>query len=691
MKNINKYVLLPVALATVCSSLIACKHTSSSVDITPNEDVHVNNNELYFEGTHNLDASDKDGYLVKNGHCDYSIVISENSSQTIKMARDEFVYLFKKATGCELNVVFDTDLTHSSNQKYISIGENNLFKSSGIVLDKLALGNDGIRIVTKDNNIYIVGGKESGTLYGVYDFMQILFHYEQFSNEVMYIDKNVTEVKMKTFDVTDIPDIPMRCHSYGFMGKGNGDYDKKMYGYRLRQDRVRNDHRMNIFKVLGDSKSDCKKSTNSNTVINYDLYHEDHPDWFSVNCSSSGYQWCYTARGNENELKALINEVALKIEFSMQVYDPANYPDLNVALIMMEDNFNTCTCPACQAAKAKYGADSGAVVVFMNRVAEIVEEWQNKPENAQYKRDDLKICFNAYNAFENSPTHYDEAKKQYIPNHPDVVMNERVGVYFAEINNLDNQQSFFCKDNEPGKAMFDGWAALTNWLELWVYETNFSNALYFYDSFAFSTQEFDNYIASRNVKLIFSQGIDNDGHTGWTGINWNTLKAYLSSKLTWDSTLNQEVLVNKWFEAMFKEAAPTMRKLFNLQRAHYNYLMDNFPNVKKLRSIYNAINKAEYYPLNTLLDFVSVVDEAKTYIEKYRTDTETYKLLSHGIEAEAVSSLYAILELHASFLTPNNKKEIVDRLNQDIIDLELSTAVVKEGGQTLSARMNTFN
>ena len=501
----RKYLLLTAALTTIAGSLVGCKNTSSTTIPDVPEDTHVNKNELYFEGTHNLNANDKDGYIVKNGQTEYQLVISENASQTIKMARDEFNYLFKIATGCELRVIFDTELTHSPNQKYISLGDNNLFKSSGIEIDKLALGNDGIRIVTKDNNIYIIGGKDSGTLYGVYDFMEMNFHYEQFSNEIMNIDKGVNDVKMKDYDVTDIPDIPMRCHSYGFMGKGNTDYDKKMYGYRLREDRVRNDHRMNIFKVLGDSKSECKKSTNSNTVINYDLYHGEHPKWFSVNCSSSGYQWCYTAQGDEEELNALINEVALKVEFSMTVYDPVNYPDLNVALIMMEDNFNTCTCPACQAAKAKYGADSGAVVVFMNRVAEIVEEWQNKEENAQYKRDDLKICFNAYNAFENSPTHWDEAKGAYVPNHEDVIMNDRVGVYFAEINNLDNQLSFFSKDNEPGKAMFDGWAALTKWLELWVYETNFANALWIlinYISMIHLRSQLNNLITILHLKTL---------------------------------------------------------------------------------------------------------------------------------------------------------------------------------------------
>lgn len=646
---------------------------------------------VYFEGnTHDLTATDTDKYMLINGATDYAIVISADASDTIKTARDEFIYFFKKATGVDLPWKIDKDLTHNDSQKYISIGENNLFNTSGLTLDKLALGLDGITIRTVGNTVYLCGGSDSGSLYSVYDFMQICFHYEQYSHKILEIDEGVRDLKLKNFAVTDIPDIPMRCHSYGFMDKGATDYDQKMFGTRMKEDRIRNDHRMPIHREYN-VKSFSKKSTNSDTVISYDLYFKDHPKWFSDACQQGQYQWCYTAHGDPDEYNAFIDEVAKKLEFSMTVYTPKAYPSTNCLLVMMEDNFNTCGCDECKRQAALYGAESGAVVKFMNKVTEKVLAWQELPENAEYKRDDLKICFNAYNAFEQSPTHYDEAIGDYVPNHADVVMNDHLGVYFAIINNLDNQQSLFANINKDGKAMIDGWTALTKWLELWVYETDFSCACYFYDSFEFSSQQFFNYIAGRGVKMLFSQGIDTNGHAGWTGICWNQLKAYLNAKLTWNSRLDETELINNWFTKMYKEAAPQMRKVFNEMRSYYKYLLEAYPNLVCLRSIYNNFTKnSEFYPLSTLQSFVNQIDAAKVYVEKYKVDPELYKNIVNEIEAQAIFPLYVMLTMHNTELTAETRAALVDRLTQSISDLALDTCVIRESGSTILATVRGY-
>lgn len=649
--------------------------------------------ELYFTGnTKDFSATDSSFDLVKNGSTNYKIVISETAGETIKTARDELIYFFEKATGITLNWLTDRDLSHTDEQYLISIGETNLFKTSGISIDKLELGNDGLIIKTVDKNVYICGGSDFGSLYGVYDFLKLNFNYEQYTHKAMYIDTEVKNLKLKNFNVKDIPDIPMRCHSYGFMGKGGSDYDEKMYGTRMRQDRVRNDHRMPIHQDFS-AGSPSAKSTNSNTVIPIATYGTEHPKWFSNNSGQGKEaQLCYTAHGDETELELLIEEVAKKIEFSMQTYDPEHYPTLNCALVMMEDNYNICSCDACIRSKEKYNADSGAVVLFFNRVAEKVLAWQDLEENAAYKREDIKICFNAYLTLEEAPAHYDETLGKYVPNAPECEMNPHVGVYFAEMDNLDNQQSFFCDFNKQGKAIFDGWAALTKWLELWVYETDFACGCYFYDSFAFSTSQFYNYIASQNVKLIFSQGIDSDGACGWTGICWNQLKAYLNSKLSWDSTLDQDVLVNNFFKNVYKDAAPTMRKLFNTMRSYYAYLMETFPELRKLRSVFTRFNtkSADYYPLATLQSFVNIVDEALLEVEKYKANKDIYEPLFREIEAQAIFPLYASLELHSSEMSPDIRNGIIDRLIYDISVLNLSSCQLKEAGETLVSAVNAY-
>lgn len=718
MKKINA-LFLPLACVTALACLSSCEgEKQPELEF----DQHI-----FYEGNiHDLSSTDLDTYMVENGACDYRIFISENASDTIKIARDEFIYFFNKATNISLSWTTDNGLEHSADQKIISIGDTSLFRTSGLEIDKLELGNDGLIIETVDNNIYLIGGSDYGSLYSVYDFMKICFNYEQYTHKTYDIDTNVRNLKLKDFSVKNIPDIPMRCHSYGFMGVSANDYDQKMFGYRMREDRIRNDHRMNIHMYnyaddadfladFGDkpesercfedltpehqaaavqkySKSGAKKSTNSDTVVNYVNNFEKHPKWFSDNSkggsagTDNGNQLCYTCHGDQDEYNALVKYVAEKFEMSMRLYTPEKYPTLNCLLLMMEDNFNTCNCASCLEASQRYGAESGAVIVFMNKVAEKVVEWQDRPENAQYKREDLRLNFNAYNAFESAPTHYDEEQGKYVPNHEDVVMNEHLGVYFAEINNLDNQKTFFDEINVSGKAMFDGWAAISPWLEFWVYETNFSSALYFYDSFAFTTQKFFNYIAASNVKMIFSQGIDTDGHCGWTGICWNQLKAYLNSKLTWDSTLDEGKLVEQWFKGVYKEAAPSMRKLFNTMRSYYGFLLSENESMNALRSIYfNYSKHPELYPLATLQSFISIVDEALTHIEKYKVSPETYSAIANEIEAQAIFPLYVIMENFYNDLTPEDKVYYSTRILNAISNLNIESCVTKESGESILA------
>ena len=111
-----------------------------------------------------------------------TVVIPDSASDLIKTAAQEFQYLLGIATGVTVKTQSDVSLTHTADGKYISIGETSLLASSGLTIDREELGADGVRIITKDNTVYLVGGSDYGSLYAVYDFMQIVFHYEIVSN-----------------------------------------------------------------------------------------------------------------------------------------------------------------------------------------------------------------------------------------------------------------------------------------------------------------------------------------------------------------------------------------------------------------------------------------------------------------------------------------------------------------------------
>lgn len=645
-------------------------------------------NPLYFEGTHDYSYTETTSYLVENGASNYCVVIPSGASTTIRSAKEEFVSLFKRATGFELPAIEETPgMVHSPDQRYISIGRTELLASTGIEAKRMELGNDGIRIVTKDNNIYIVGGADSGSLYGVYDFMQITFHYQQYAPDYFEMDTKVKNLNLYNYDVTDIPDIPHRAQNYGFFAKGSSDYDASNYGARMRMEKGRGYYFMPIYRDF-DYNSPTVTSTNTNTYIPYDTYFNDHPNWFSNKCTSGKYQICYTAHGDKDEYDLLVEEVAKKIEFSLKRFDPVRYPEMNVVTFTMEDNFNTCLCDECLRQTEYYGAESGALNVFVNKVGEKVEAWMDEEENKEFAREGFRIIYFAYNAFENAPAYYDEVEGCYKPTKPEVVLRDNVGVYFAEINNLDYQQSLWAEDNESGKAMLDGWFALTDFMYYWTYQTNFSYYLYYYDTFAFYTQEMYNYVASKNVAMFFGQGQDSSGLTGTT---WNNLKGYLDSRLMWDTTLDQEYLIQDYFRAMYGDAKDVMYNYFLMTRAHNAKLLEDHPQLQVLRSCYNDVRVPDYFPLGVLDSFVAQVDNSISIIQGVKdSDPIKYQALLNHIEAEAVTPLYTMLDLHSSELTIDKKREIIDRLYNDISMLSLEGKCVREHGSNLSSVIQGF-
>ena len=659
-------------------SLTACLFTSCGQSAQKEENEEKKN---LYTGTHIYTAIETNKYLVKDGQTDYVLVIPKEASAKERTAREEFSYFFKNATNIELEVYNDEDLDILGNKNYISIGHTKMLEDSGIELDKTTLKTDGLRIVSRNNNIYLSGAMDSGTLYAVYDFMEITFDYHQYTADYYEMKTGLSDVKLLDYNVTDIPDIALRANGFDFHNLGSSDYDYGHFGYRMRMEKGRGYNFMPVYRLY-DTSSQSVTSTNTNTYIPFDIWGASHPKWFSNKCTSEKPQLCYTAHGDAAEREALVNEVAKKIEFSLKRYTPDLYPEMSVITFTMEDNFNTCECEECLRQAEKYGAMSGSLNVFVNDVGEKIEEWMNEEENAAYKRDDFHIIYFAYNAYEPAPAKKDE-NGNWVATYPEVKLRNNVGVYFAEINSLDYQQSLFAEDNADGKDMFDAWAAISDFMYYWTYETNFAYLMYFYDTFDFYTQEMYNYVASKGIDMFFGEAQEFSGVVG-CGVNWNGLKGYLDAKLSWDTTLDQEELMDDYFRAVFGDAQYEMRELFDLIRTHNAELLKNNPDFVTLRSCYNLTRDADLYPLNTLESFIAKADHAKLAVAKIKTANETLynKIIGH-IEAEAFTYLYIILDLHSGKITMDRKKEILNRLYDDIELLSLQNLQVKESGSTV--------
>ena len=202
MKKLITFILTAIFLTTVFLMPTGClnggesviesqSQSQSQVESQSKEDQDIGKpaDERYTfnDGVHIMTAPEVNGeYIVKNGATDYVMVIPANADDRVELAADEFRVLFKRATNIEIPSVRDNSddpILKDNNARRISIGETVLVPTDAderkaFGYDPSILGTDGVRIITKNNTVYLLGGSFYGVLYAVYDFMQICFNYE---------------------------------------------------------------------------------------------------------------------------------------------------------------------------------------------------------------------------------------------------------------------------------------------------------------------------------------------------------------------------------------------------------------------------------------------------------------------------------------------------------------------------------
>lgn len=614
-----------------------------------------------YQGVHEMNATETDDWLVNNGKTDYVIVVPESTSSIINVAKDEFIDLFRMATGITLSVQKDSGLTHTASGKFISLGETSLLESSGLDIDKKELSKDGIRIITKDKTVYLVGGSDYGTVYSVYDFMKLAFDYEYFYDDCIQIEKNVKNKKLLEFDVKDIPDMKDRYGKwYPQLWRNENNIS---YRFKLASSNAE------IIELPAYPDYDETVTTGSGVhttdkLLPRSVYQKDHPKWYTTVTSEGGKQLCYTARGDKEEFEAMAEECAKKIEFALTVNTPEEKPCISTCYIGMEDTYDACACEECTRLKEYYGAESGAACIFVNRVAELVDEWMNDPENAAYYREDFYITLVAYNNFIDAPVKWDEKAEKYVAVDDKVKLRDNVGIYYADIKQ-DWQSSLFSEINKKTLVNLQGWSELSNRISHYVYTVNFkvsSTTLVPFDTFNYFTDEMFRYYMS-----IGSHGYYVCNIAGYTDsedyeVNWSKLQLYIHTNLLWDCNQSEAELMDKWFNAMFADAAPVMKSFFDLQRV-YMAELSNKNNLYKQDSIYIELKKKEYFPQNVLLQWMGLCDKAITAIAKYKTsDADYYQTLLTHIEAEYLAPAHIYLTLYSDDLLDSVKYEVRDRI-----------------------------
>lgn len=618
----KKFIILIMVFAMCCTTVFAgCNNTKNSNTVDKN---------------HQFIIEETNKYIINNGvNTGYKILIPSNASERIKLASEELITFFSEATGVVLTVIEESE-NLSTNDKFISIGETELFVSANITLDKSALGADGVRIITKDNTIFLIGGGDDGALFAVYTLLEDLFNYEWFYQDCYSLDRGVKDVKFKLYDITDIPDISVRIPNLGYL-KSNIVLGKRLkFSDSFLSGRI---------YVTNPDKTERGNNTHSSYVYIPPEYYNNleenpdhyHPEWFASNGIG---QLCYMAGVKEEErvdgdsYSMMVDAVFEVVKFNLKK-DRIN----TIMMLGIQDfEMGWCSCDACEEVKEKYGVNSASVVMLLNNVNRKVKQWFETSEGKEYKRD-FKLALLAYYGLVSAPAVEGKEKLKADP---------EIAVCYAPIE-ADFTRPFSAPENIVYYDNILKWSEVCDNFMFWVYSTIYTDFLIPLNTFN-SQQENYQLFKELNTKWVFdeSQGGQAGGGTGWM-----VLKCYLDAKLAWNVNYDYNQLIKKFFKNYFGVAEQEMTEVFNSFMAHWMIQEEN--GMKSMQSAYSSTmyKQEKYWPKQVLLGWLDLYDAALSKIEhlQYSNKTE-YNALYKRITMERLTVFYMLVSFYEGTSTP---------------------------------------
>ena len=326
-KKLSRLFVILTIVLSLSLSLVACNDEESG-DGALSEFVPFQ----YTDGVHDFTNYDSpDLWLVKDGKTEYSILMPAVQNDYIKKAKEEFALLFNDATGINLNVVIDDGSITAESGKYISLGDTALYTERVNVNedepgydpakhitdaehDRDTLYLEGVRIITKGDDVFILGGtSDISVINGVYDFMQLHFNFEAYYRSCQVIDKGVTNEKLKIFNVKDIPDIDRRVSNVPHksqprnydLNTGLEAADIRNFAQRMRTTAGHGTDMLSVLYMEGWEHANggyihnvqeyCPTETNMNSTmyVNYDKYFYDEyiPEGKIRNADNTGHYY----------------------------------------------------------------------------------------------------------------------------------------------------------------------------------------------------------------------------------------------------------------------------------------------------------------------------------------------------------------------------------------------------------------
>jgi hypothetical protein len=440
--------------------------------------------------------------LIQNGKSGYSISLARDASASAKRAADELQRFLREMSGATLPMV-----------------QEPAQPAGGAILLGHAddLGPEGFRLKTEGRNLLIAGGRERGTMYGVYSLLDKL-GCRWFTPEVSRIPKRAS-IAIDLPDETHRPAFEYREVFFTEAWEKDWSARNRLNGQNHRLDESAGG-RIRYYPFVH----------SFNQMIPPNKYFAEHPEYFSLidgKRRADRSQLCLT---NPDVLRLGVEAVRGWIR---------DHPEATIFSVSQNDWTGWCECDRCrQVEEEEGGVHSGPLLRYVNSLAAEIEK--TSP--------DKLIDTLAY--------WYTERPPKLVRPRPNV------RIRLCPIGACEAHPYEQCPYNRFFVDILKEWSKRTDRLYIWHYNTNFSHYLLPFPDFDELAADIPMY-RRNGVVGLFLQGAYAPGGGGENA----ELRSYVMARLLWNPAADARREIDDFLEAYYGRAAKPMRAYFDLLHA----------------------------------------------------------------------------------------------------------------------------
>lgn len=518
--------------------------------------------------------------LFKNGQSEYAIVLCDDASVSEKTAAEELQAYLRQISGAELPLVNSKDL--EDGRKHIFIGFNKEYAAECGVEAPDDI-DEGYTYRTVGDNIWIYGGKNRGTMYGVYAFLENEFGVRWYT--VDYTKIPVTKKwKVKDFCRSEQPLVRFRFDQY---------YNVLDEAW-LARNKCNSDYWISENKYGG--LSSYWEGHTFRIFISPEEYFSEHPEYFSMREGG--------VRRPDAQL-CLSNPEVLQICIDKMKYTIATNPLFDIYSMSQNDNPFPCLCDKCRAIEEQYGGHSGLLLWFVNQVADAI-----KPIYP-----DKYIGTFAYMYTRKPPV--------------GIVPRNNVVIRLCSLECCRAHPIEECEHNRSFMSDIENWSKIAPNIYIWDYVVNFSQYVAPFPNFN---------VLAENIRTFMKynvMGIRQQANYQSVGGEFSEMKAWVISKLLWNPYQDTRKLVSQFINDYYGEAASCIQQYFDLCHSLIKdetvfdiYIDANAPLytdefVREAREILNKARQAVASSAEDMRLRVDMVALQIDYLRMLRTPKET--------------------------------------------------------------------